>query len=124
PIPIRYRALGEVDDELRIVLSLVAHAALAETAQAYAKGAEYLSLNVREPVPPAEFSTGRVGEALERLRLLAPLAKPRVIKACLEVASADGVITLAQAELTRLVAATLDCPLPPVLATLDPATLK
>ncbi len=124
PIPTRYRALGEVDGELRIVLSLVAHAALADTAQAYAKGAEYLSLNVREPVPPAELSTGRVGEALERLRVLAPLAKPRVIKACLEVASADGVITLAQAELTRMVAATLDCPLPPVLSTLDPASLK
>jgi Zn-dependent protease with chaperone function len=124
PIPTRYRALGEVDGELRIVLSLVAHAALADTAQAYAKGAEYLSLNVREPVPPAELSTGRVGQALERLRVLAPLAKPRVIKACLEVASADGVITLAQAELTRMVAATLDCPLPPVLSTLDPASLK
>jgi Zn-dependent protease with chaperone function len=124
PIPTRYRALSEVDGDLRMVLSLVAHAALADTAQAYAKGAEYLSLNVREPVPPAELSTGGVGEALERLRLLAPLAKPRVIKACLEVASADNVITLAQAELTRMVAATLDCPLPPVLATLDPATLK
>jgi Zn-dependent protease with chaperone function/uncharacterized tellurite resistance protein B-like protein len=124
PIPTRYRTLGEVDGELRNVLSLVAHAALADTAQAYAKGAEYLSLNVREPVPAAELSTGRIGEALERLRLLAPLAKPRVIKACLEVASADGIITLAQAELTRMVAATLDCPLPPVLATLDPATLK
>ena len=124
PIPTRYRALREVDDELRSVLSLVAHAALADTAQAYAKGAEYLSLNVREPVPATELSTRRVGEALERLRLLAPLAKPRVIKACLEVASADGIITLAQAELTRMVAATLDCPLPPVLATLDPASLK
>jgi len=124
PIPTRYRALGEVDGELRTVLSLVAHAALADTALAYAKGAEYLSLNVREPVPPEDLSTARVGEALERLRVLAPLAKPRVIKACLEVASADGIITLAQAELTRMVAATLDCPLPPVLATLDPATLK
>ena len=124
PIPTRYRTLGEVDGDLRTVLSLVAHAALADTAQAYAKGAEYLSLDVREPVPPAELSTGRVSEALERLRLLAPLAKPRVIKACLDVAGADGVITLAQAELTRMVAATLDCPLPPVLATLDPASLK
>ena len=124
PIPTRYRALSEVDGDLRTVLSLVAHAALTDTALAYAKGAEYLSLNVREPVPPAELSTGRVAEALERLRLLAPLAKPRVIKACLEVASADNVITLAQAELTRMVAATLDCPLPPVLATLDPTSLK
>ncbi len=124
PIPTRYRALSEVDEDLRTVLSLVAHAALADTALAYAKGAEYLTLNVREPVPPAQLSTGRIGDALERLRLLAPLAKPRVIKACLEVASADNIITLAQAELTRMVAATLDCPLPPVMATLDPAALK
>ena len=124
PIPTRYRALGEVEDELRTVLSLVAHAALADTAQAYAKGADSLSLTVRAPVPSEELSTARVGEALERLRVLAPLVKPRVIKACLEVASADGIITLAQAELTRMVAATLDCPLPPVLVTLDPATLK
>jgi len=124
PIPVRYRALTEVDGDLRVVLSLVAHAAVADTALAYAKGAQTLSLNVREPVPAAELSTARVGEALERLRLLAPLAKPRVIKACLDVASADGIITLAEAELTRMVAATLDCPLPPVLAELDPATLK
>ena len=124
PIPTRYRALGDVDGELRTVLSLVAHAALADTAQAYAKGAEYLSLSVREPMPSSELSGGRIAEALERLRLLAPLIKPRVIKACLDVAGSDGVITLAQAELTRMVAATLDCPLPPVLTTLDPATLK
>jgi len=124
PIPTRYRSLAEVDGELRTVLSLVAHAALADTAQAYAKGAEYLSLGVHEPMPSNELSGGRVAEALERLRLLAPLVKPRVIKACLDVAGADGVITLAQAELTRMVAATLDCPLPPVLAALDPATLK
>ena len=124
PIPTRYRALGDVDSELRTVLSLVAHAAVADTAQAYAKGAEYLSLSVREPMPSSELSGGRIAEALERLRLLAPLIKPRVIKACLDVAGSDGVITLAQAELTRMVAATLDCPLPPVLTTLDPATLK
>jgi hypothetical protein len=79
---------------------------------------------VGEPLPTSELSTRRVSASLENLRLLAPLAKPRVIKACLEVASADGIITLAQAELSRMVAATLDCPVPPVLADLDPTTLK
>jgi Zn-dependent protease with chaperone function len=124
PVASKYRSVAEVGDDARVVLSLVAHAALAETGAAYAKGAEYLGLNVGEPLPTSELSTRRVSASLENLRLLAPLAKPRVIKACLEVASADGIITLAQAELSRMVAATLDCPVPPVLADLDPTTLK
>jgi Zn-dependent protease with chaperone function len=124
PVASKYRSVAEVDADARVVLSLVAHAALADTAAAYAKGAEYLGLNLRQPLPTAELSTSSVGASLERLRLLAPLAKPRVLKACLDAASADGIITLAQAELVRLIAATLDCPVPPVLAELDPTTLK
>jgi Zn-dependent protease with chaperone function len=124
PVASKFRSVAEVDADARVVLSLVAHAALADTAVAYAKGAEYLGLNLRDPLPTSELSTSSVGASLERLRLLAPLAKPRVLKACLDAASADGIITLAQAELVRLVAATLDCPVPPVLAELDPTTLK
>ncbi len=124
PVASKYRSVAEVGDDARVVLSLVAHAALAETGAAYAKGADYLGLNVREPLPTSELSTRCVSASLENLRLLAPLAKPRVLKACLDVASADGIITLAQAELARMVAATLDCPVPPVLADLDPTTLR
>jgi uncharacterized tellurite resistance protein B-like protein len=54
--------------------------------------------------------------ALERLRHLAPFEKPRLLKACLEAAQADGKISLAEGELVRMVAATLDCPVPPLLA--------
>jgi len=124
PVPSKYQSVAEVDADARVVLSLVAHAASGDTTAAYAKGAEALGLNLREPLPTAELSTAAVGASLERLRLLAPLAKPRVLKACLDAASADGTLTLAEAELVRLVAATLDCPLPPVLAELDPTTLK
>ncbi|HMA90039.1 MAG TPA: hypothetical protein VKP89_15000, partial [Burkholderiales bacterium] len=123
-VPSKFQSVAEVDADARVVLSLVAHAAAGDTAAAYAKGADCLGLNLREPLPTAELSTATVGASLERLRLLAPLAKPRVLKACLDAASADGALTLAEAELVRLVAATLDCPLPPVLAELDPTTLK
>ncbi len=124
PVRSKFQGVAEVDADARVVLSLVAHAAAGDTAAAYAKGAEYLGLNLREPLATAELSTATVGASLERLRLLAPLAKPRVLKACLDAASADGTLTLVEAELVRLVAATLDCPLPPVLAELDPTTLK
>ena len=36
---------------------------------------------------------------------------------------ADGSLRLAEAELLRAIAATLDCPVPPVLAAQDPLTL-
>jgi Zn-dependent protease with chaperone function len=97
PIPTRFRRVAEVDAELRLVLTLMAHAA--------GSG------------PPAKPpSPAALGEALERLRHLAPLEKPRVLKACVEAATADGSISAAEGELIRLVAATLDCPVPPVLA--------
>ena len=74
-------------------------------------------------LPVAQLSTAGIGEALERLRHLQPFQKPRLLKACLEAAAADGKFRLAEAELVRAVAATLDCPLPPVIGALDPATL-
>jgi len=66
------------------------------------------------------MKTAKIGGALERLRHLAPFAKPGLLKACVEAAGADGVFRIAEAELIRMVAATLDCPLPPDFAALDP----
>jgi Zn-dependent protease with chaperone function len=97
PIATRYRKVAEVDQDLRVVLSLLAHAASPGAGGAAPSAAE-------------------LGTALERLRHLAPFEKPRVLKACVEAANADGRINLAEGELVRMVAATLDCPVPPILA--------
>jgi hypothetical protein len=123
PIPTKFRKVEEVAQEAHLVLSLIAHASQGDTEAAHAKGKAILGVGLSGPVPVAALSAARLGEALERLRHLAPFEKPRVLKACLEAASADGVFRLAEAELVRTVAATLDCPLPPVIRALDPATL-
>ena len=122
PIAAEVRTIAEVAEEARLVVSLVAHAARGESAEAFALGAKWIDAAPEALVPAAEFSLARVAGALERLRVLAPLVKPRVLRACVD-AAAHGGFTLAQAELLRAVAGTLDCPVPPVLATLDPATL-
>ena len=122
PISTRYRTVREVIEDARLVVSLVAHAARGESAAAFEQGASWLDLAPDALVPVTEISIRRVGTALERLRGLAPLVKPRVLRACVD-AAAHGGFKLAQAELVRAVAATLDCPVPPVLAALDPATL-
>lgn len=114
PVSARYRGVGEVAEDARVVLSLVAHAGGAEALAAYPQAATTLGVEAGEPLPLAGLTYARIGEALERLRHLAPLAKPRVLKACLECAAADGRFRIEEVELLRAVAATLDCPLPPL----------
>jgi Zn-dependent protease with chaperone function len=123
PISTQFRKVEEVAQDAHVVLSLIAHASQGDTLAAHAKGKSVLGVELPAPVPVAELSTARLGEALERLRHLQPFQKPRVLKACVEAAAADGRFRLAEIELVRAVAATLDCPLPPVIGALDPATL-
>ncbi len=124
PIRTKFGKLAEVAQDAHVVLSLIAHASKGDAPAAHARGKAILGIELPGPLPVAELSTARIGEALERLRHLEPFAKPRVLKACLETAAADGAFRLAEAELVRTVAATLDCPLPPVIGALDPATLQ
>ena len=63
------------------------------------------------------ISTGKVEAALYELKLLAPLAKPALIKACLAVVMPEGKLSIVQAELMRAICAALDTPLPPILET-------
>lgn len=123
PIRTRFAKVADVAGDAHAVLSLVAHASQNDTAAAFAKGVPLLGIALEGALPLVELTGARVCEALERLRYLAPFEKPRVLKACLEAAAADGRFRLAEVELVRAVAATLDCPLPPVIQALDPATL-
>ena len=68
-----------------------------------------------KPLGQGELDINAIRDALERLRRLAPFAKPAVLKACVEASTADGQVHLAEAELVRMVAATLDCPVPPTI---------
>lgn len=123
PIRTEYRSIDEVADDAHAILSLVAAASGAGARAAYEKGNAWLELGPSEPLEPQALGTQKLRQALERLRRLAPLAKPRLVKACLEAATADGTLNLVEAELVRMVAATLDCPVPPLVAAQDPAKL-
>ena len=123
PIPTKFGKVDEVAGDAQAVLSLIAHASQGDTAAAHARGSAVLGLALPAPASVEELTAARIVEALERLRHLQPFEKPRVLKACVEAAAADGQFRLAEMELVRAVAATLDCPLPPVIGALDPATL-
>jgi Zn-dependent protease with chaperone function len=118
PIRTQFRRIEEVAPDAHVVLSLVSL-----DQAAFEKGAAVLKLGWKAPIERHELNIVKVGESLERLRHLSPFAKPGILKACFEAAAADGVFRLAEAELVRMVAATLDCPVPPALAAHDPQAL-
>jgi Zn-dependent protease with chaperone function len=120
PISTQFQKVEEVATDAHLVVSLVALAAGAGVQAAFEKGAAVLKLGWRSPLAVEQMTSAKIGGALERLRHLAPFAKPGLLKACVEAAGADGVFRIAEAELIRMVAATLDCPLPPDFAALDP----
>jgi Zn-dependent protease with chaperone function len=120
PIRTRYRSIDEVAQDAVAVLSLLAAAGRGAPGEAFARGAAILHLQGKEPLAAAALTTAGLGEALERLRHLSPFVKPALLKACCETAGADGRFALAEVELVRMVAATLDCPLPPVISAHDP----
>lgn len=123
PIPTKFRTVEDVAQDAQTVISLIAHVSKGDTQASYAKGRAVLGVELPGPLPVSELTVERLQRSLERLRHLQPFQKPRVLKACVETAAADGPFRLAEMELVRAIAATLDCPIPPVIRALDPATL-
>jgi Zn-dependent protease with chaperone function len=123
PIRTQFRNIEQVAADAHAVISLVAHTSRGDTQAAFEKGAAVLKLGWQAPLGMELLSTGKVNDSLERLRHLAPFAKPGLLKACFETAAADGVLRLTEGELVRMVAATLDCPVPPLLAAQDPQAI-
>ncbi|HEV8096761.1 MAG TPA: M48 family metallopeptidase [Burkholderiales bacterium] len=124
--------IGQLRSEVAAVLHLVAHAGIRpdaagprdeELKAALRAGATEMGLGETDVAVPAGFTSESAGAALEALKALAPLQKAVLVKGLFAVVTADGAIRVAEAELMRMVGAVLDCPLPPLLESVDPATL-
>ena len=124
------RKLAELKAEVRILLSVMAHASI----RADAKGARAEALHVAMAAGAAEMGIAEepahtaltldaAEAALAQLKQLAPLEKARLVKGLFAALTADGTIRVIEAELMRLVGAVLDCPLPPLIDEIDPAAL-
>jgi uncharacterized tellurite resistance protein B-like protein len=118
--PVKHRGIDSVADEAGVLMSLLAHAG-GVGMPAFDAGMRALGLTGGVLRAPAELTIAAVESALYELKLLAPLKKPILIKACLEVVMADGKLTVAEGELMRAICAALDSPLPPILETMETA---
>ena len=113
-----------------IVLSMIVHAGTRRDvtgpraiALQTAMRAGTKEMGLAEVPPAATLTLDGAAAALESLKQLAPMQKAILVKGLFAAVIADGTIRVVEAELMRLVGAVLDCPLPPLLDTVDPATL-
>ena len=114
-------SFNAVATEIAVVLSALAHASSddsAEAARAFAAGARQLKLLEGRIDFLSREASGfaTLDAALDKLATASGPIKQRLLVAGAEVVSADGVILIAEAELLRAVAATLDVPMPPLTA--------
>jgi hypothetical protein len=130
--PAKYRTLAEVGQDALRLLALIAHSGRkpgaeperdAEVDRAFRAGAEILSMTGAPSPEKASLTPESVAASLDKLKCVAPMPKGILIKACFATVTADGTIRLVEAELMRTIGAVLDCPLPPLLETIDPFTL-
>ncbi len=113
----KYRSLSLLKEECELLFSLLAYAGKkTEAGQAFDAAKLIMQQDNLSLLPKGELNLSKLNSAIDRLAQLKPLAKPQLLKACVAVVMADDKVTAKEAELVRAFAATLDCPLPPMLA--------
>jgi Zn-dependent protease with chaperone function len=126
------KKIGDLQGAAAVVLALVAQAGTRADAAgareealraAQRSGAKVLGI-AEEAVAKAALTLDAARGALEELKGLAPMQKEVLVKGLFAAVTADGTVRVAEAGLMRLVGAVLDCPLPPLIAELDPASLQ
>jgi len=113
-------SFSAVAPEIAAVLSALSHASsddAAAAAQAFAAGASQLKmLEGQLALDAGAVDFVRLDVALDKLATASGPIKQRLLTAAAHVVNADGVVLVSEAELLRAIAATLDVPLPPVMA--------
>ena len=117
---VRYNTLEPLLADCGLVLSGLAwfgNDTEPEAQQAFAQGLTELGLTDRlELLPCQEASLTALDPALDRLAEAAPALKQKILAAATACVSADGRVTVDEAQALHAVADTLGCPMPPLMA--------
>lgn len=111
----KYSKLSHLENEIALLLSLLAHAehkSYHEAKKSFDAGKKQLPELDIKLLPRAKIALNGLDNAIERLTLLKPLLKPRVLKACAACIISNNNISIPEAELLRAFSAAMDCPMP------------
>lgn len=116
PAKSKHSSLQIFGAEVQTLLSLIAyieHKDDSDAKAAFAKGAGESGMTL-EILPRQGFRLENLNHSLDRLMLLKPLVKPRLLKAFVATILHDGKVTTKGMELVRTLSTCLDCPMPPM----------
>ncbi len=111
---VQYDSFDGVAPEISVMLSAMAALSAKDTAAAFAAGAAQLPLLAGKLnlLPPAASGLEQMDAALDKLAVSSLPIKKRLLVAAAHVIASDGVVSTAEGELYRALAATLDVPMP------------
>jgi len=115
----RYSDPGQLGKEIELVLSVMAHAGgqnQSDTEGAFAAAAEVLGSSGLTLLPEDRIRVPDLDLALRKLEQLKPMAKSRLLQACIASIQYDRKATAVEADVLRAFAGALDCPMPPGMA--------
>jgi Zn-dependent protease with chaperone function len=112
--PIQFYAVDAVNDDAAVLLSALAAASTADTDLAFQTGSTQFN-PAKPPTMTKVNGLQSIDLALRRLSQSSPAVKQRLMQAAITTVAADGEMNIAEAELLRATAATLDIPLPPLV---------
>jgi hypothetical protein len=110
--------LNSVSKDLQTLFSVLAqhgHGADVDARRAYEAGMHHLLPRDRPAFAPQANWQPMLDVALSRLDQLAPTAKEQLVEGLAKTVVHDQQLTVGEAELLRVVCATLHCPLPPLI---------
>ncbi len=116
---VAYTKYQPVLGEIRVLLTVLARVGTKDPEQAdatYAQVMQYFDNGQTGPVPAGECTASRLTLVLEKLTRLSPFLKKSLLNACADCVLHDERILPGEAELLRAIAASLDCSMPPLLA--------
>jgi len=114
--PVQFMSIQPLMNEVITVLSALAYRGKDPQAGAESFRAGLSRLDVNSQVPAAsDYGLGALDPALDRLALVSPGVKRRIIDAAAHAISSDGVIQPDEAEILRALCAALDVPVPPLV---------
>jgi Zn-dependent protease with chaperone function len=116
---VRFRSIDAAARQCVQLLSTVAYVGAREAsaaADAFERGARSLGLHGARLRRIDECGLGELDAALADLDLAAPDVKRRVLDAAVATITADRDVKAAEAELLRVISASMSCPMPPLVA--------
>ncbi len=119
PHPIaRYSNVRDLRQEVRVILSVMAYVGQQDQEEieaAFDAAAEALEFGELQLLEKNRISVADLDMAMQKLEMLTPLAKPKLLQACAVCVMHDQKISAVEAELLRAIASVLGCPMPPII---------